>query len=483
MASPSSSSASTWAESKRLPAPSVPGGGCFALATPRLNLATKPPPGSMIEFSLQTLETANAQQGKDQTNAAGGMEHDVRAGSSSMPSPPSQSYSFQTPLTSSSSSPSQRQDQQQQQLPAILNSYMLYRKDVYAKNFALFKAMRASGATISRAISLAWKNEPEIVKRKFEYEAELERVRQQGQVQVGYEYRKRKSDTMTAGGNGKGKASASSTSTTTSKAKNKNSKSTKCTATTKSSSSASGSGSGSGSGRMIRKVDFLGSSSLGFGLGSLALSSSMSLSSSSSSPRLGFVPERMELGSDPKRNNSAEGSHSSAIQPGSDLAALILSASGEQHPHGRSGNSNIGRHAKGQARRTKSSASTTAAIAATAAAAVAKTRQRSKSEGGTYNPDLGNVFQDENRARLRPYHVSDHSHKQIVVQVTTIDIFVTFFTVTVAPNREHQPHLRLDEGREGADDDDNNIQDEEDIALREDRVLKRRKSFLDHHQK
>ncbi|KAG0372144.1 hypothetical protein BGX24_000677 [Mortierella sp. AD032] len=395
------------------------------------------------------------------------------------------------PLTSSSSSPPQGQDQQQQQ-PPILNSYMLYRKEVYANNFALFKSMRASGATISRAISQAWKNEPEDVKRKFEYEAELERVRQQGQMPLGYEYRKRKSDTMTTGGNGKGKASASSSSTTTTKAKNKTSKA----ATTKSSSSASGSGSGSG--RTIRKADFLGSSSLGFGLGSLALSSPMALSSSSSSPRLGSVPERMVVGSDAKRNNSAEGSHSSTIQSGIDLAALISGAAGE---HGRSGNSNIGRQARGQARRTKSSASTTAA---TAAAAVAKTRQRSKSEGGTtHNLDLDNAFQDKSRARHRLR--SDHSHKQVVVQITDfggrdpyaetsgsafasmqIQEGLTIAGQDVIMSDHHsQPHLHHAEGEEGADDDnDNTTQDEEDVALREDRVvIKRRKSLLHHHKK
>ncbi|KAF9132638.1 hypothetical protein BGW39_011665 [Mortierella sp. 14UC] len=348
---------------------------------------------------------------------------------------------------------------------------MLYRKDVYAKNLALFKTTRASGSTISRAISQAWKREPEFVKRKFEYEAELERVRQQGQTPLAYEYRKRKSDIMTAGGvgsSGKGKGSGSnSASTAANKTKNKNSKAvTKGAGTSRSSSSASGSGSMSGSGRMLVMADFSGPSSLGCGLGSLALSSSPS-----SSLKLLSVQEGVVVGSGSAQDAHAERSYSNASQEGDDVATLI-STTGDGE-------------ARNRARRTKSSASTTSNIAANAAAAVAKTRQRSKSECGTVvnGAKSGHTPHNYGRDTYAEVLPSDGAFATMQIQEAgTTTVAGQDVTMLHHPS---QPHLYHDKGeQEGVDGDDDNNKSEGAVALREDRApIKKRKSFLDHHKK
>ncbi|KAF9904501.1 hypothetical protein EC991_002661 [Linnemannia zychae] len=262
---------------------------------------------------------------------------------------------------------------------------MLYRKDVYAKNLALFKTTRASGSTISRAISQAWKREPESVKRRFEYESELERVRQQGQAPVPYEYRKRKSATMATEGSsgGKGKVSgSSSTAIAANKSKSKSSKTVTKGAGTSKNSLASGSGSGPGSGRMLVMAGFSGSSSLGFGLGSLALSSTPPL-------KPGSVQTGVTVGSVSAQDVQAERDQFSASQVGDYLATLISNI-GSKDPVSRSGDAGVaGVELKNKARRTKSSAAITATVAANAASAIVKTRQRSKSEGGAA---LGSVL-------------------------------------------------------------------------------------------
>ncbi|KAF9962059.1 hypothetical protein BGZ72_010665 [Mortierella alpina] len=92
----------------------------------------------------------------------------------------------------------------------LCNSYMLYRKNTFAKNKTYFKQSGASGAAISREIAQRWNQEPESVKKLFELQAEMERHRVL-QAFPDYKYKKRGSQKIkntngkmegTAGANG-----------------------------------------------------------------------------------------------------------------------------------------------------------------------------------------------------------------------------------------------------------------------------------------
>ncbi|CAO3570177.1 unnamed protein product [Mortierella alpina] len=72
----------------------------------------------------------------------------------------------------------------------LCNSYMLYRKNTFAKNKTYFKQSGSSGAAISREIAQRWNQEPESVKKLFELQAEMERHRVL-QAFPDYKYKKR----------------------------------------------------------------------------------------------------------------------------------------------------------------------------------------------------------------------------------------------------------------------------------------------------
>lgn len=330
---------------RRLPAPSVPGGGCFALTAPlpRSSLATgsSPPRASttfqesLIEFSLTTLDTVSSIHHRGQAPASG-MEGDaapaaVGRGSTaslshqsfgSSPSETRSNYQQQppqqqiidltlpsssrpespsrTPTPSSSSSSSlqqpfssthppsflqqdQQQPQEEQSLPKALNAYFLYRTKFCAKYRPLFRFNRASGATISQAIADAWNYESAEVRHEYEYMAEVERARRQPLV---YGCQKRKADAMSTSSTAD--AEAGGKKVKVAKSKSKAAKATRSGRTTTGGGSST-TGSASGSGRAILRAAF---SSPSLRLGLLALTSSTSqLSLSTSASRLGSVSE------------------------------------------------------------------------------------------------------------------------------------------------------------------------------------------------
>ncbi|KAF8942405.1 hypothetical protein BGZ47_006516 [Haplosporangium gracile] len=287
--------------------------------------------GSLIDFSLETLEIVNNGRRQERTaTTVGGMECDTVA-----------VHGSTTPLP------------QQQR----------YNQDVVSN--------RASGATISQAVSRAWHEEEPHVQRLFEYDAELERAQQ---ASVNYQYRKRKSKTLlTSSTDRKGSTPVKTKSKAkASKAKAKAAKAMKASMTTGSGTTAgSGSGSRSGSGSGSDRSMYP-SSSLGFGLRTLssspALLSSLSSLSSSQSLRLASVLER----------DITDQGHTSQRPLGDDSVALAPKAS--EHRPEDSSDADAG--VEGRLNQRTTNISTTPGVTASVAGAT-KARKRSKSKGGS----------------------------------------------------------------------------------------------------